>query len=143
MGQLSTLLKNIWNSLHFVVYKIFRPGSVDKNHLTYIDKVRQDWRARGFSCDLWTDPPGQVWNNFVHPTDELVIVLEGEMEFELEGKKNHPKMHEEVLSVRNRCCTGMTVLLVNFVPGRGRFCLPENFNVPLNCSGFCIETQCS
>ncbi|MBT6718075.1 MAG: cupin domain-containing protein [Nitrospina sp.] len=97
MGQLSTLLKNIWNSLHFVVYKIFRPGSVDKNHLTYIDKVRQDWRARGFSCDLWTDPPGQVWNNFVHPTDELVIVLEGEMEFELEGKKNHPKMHEEVL----------------------------------------------
>ena len=97
MNKLFTLLKNIWNSLHFAIFKVFQSGSVDKDQAIYIDKVRQDWRARGFSCDLWTDPPGQVWNNFVHPADELVMVIEGEMEFEFEGKKLHPKMHEEVL----------------------------------------------
>ncbi len=24
------------------------------------DAIARDWRARGFGCDLWTDPPGQV-----------------------------------------------------------------------------------
>ena len=97
MSKLVTSLKNIWNSLYFVTLKVFWSGSVDKDQMIYIDKVRKDWRARGFSCDLWTDPPGQVWNGFVHPTDELVMVIEGEMEFEFEGKKNHPKVHGEVL----------------------------------------------
>ena len=96
MNKLFTLLKNIWNSLHFVIFKVFRSGSVDKDQMMHIDKVRQDWRARGFSCDLRTDPPNQVWNNIVRKVDELAVVIEGEMEFELEGKKLHPKMHEEV-----------------------------------------------
>ena len=96
MDKLFNLLKNIWNSLHFVIFKVFRPVSVDSDQMIYIDKVRQDWRARGFSCDLRTDPPEQVWNNIVRKVDELAMVIEGEMEFELEGKKLHPKMHEEV-----------------------------------------------
>ncbi len=36
------------------------------------EKVKRDWAQRGFSCGLWADPPGQVWANFVHDTDELV-----------------------------------------------------------------------
>ena len=96
MDKLFNLLKNIWNSLHFLVFKVFRPVSVDRDQMIFIDKVRQDWRARGFSCDLRTDPPEQVWNNIVRKVDELAMVIEGEMEFELEGKKLHPKMHEEV-----------------------------------------------
>ena len=35
--------------------------------------VAADWDARGFSCDIWTDRPGQVWADFVHVTDELVL----------------------------------------------------------------------
>jgi quercetin dioxygenase-like cupin family protein len=54
-------------------------------------KVEQDWRARGFSCDLWTDPPGQVWRDYVHDTDELLMVVEGELEVEIEGKKHQGK----------------------------------------------------
>jgi mannose-6-phosphate isomerase-like protein (cupin superfamily) len=42
--------------------------------------VAQDWRERGFSCDLWVDPPGQRWEGFVHSTDELVVLMEGELE---------------------------------------------------------------
>jgi quercetin dioxygenase-like cupin family protein len=53
--------------------------------------------ARGFSCDLWIDPPGQRWEDFTHATDELVTVLEGEMEFEIAGKVQHPKPGEELL----------------------------------------------
>jgi hypothetical protein len=27
--------------------------------------LEADWRKRGFSCDLWIDPPGQVWEDNV------------------------------------------------------------------------------
>ena len=60
-------------------------------------KVQADWTARGFSCDLWVDPPGQRWEDFVHDTDEIVIVVEGEMEFEVNGVVHHPVIGEELL----------------------------------------------
>lgn len=41
--------------------------------------VAADWASRGFSCQLFVDPPGREWNDFVHPTDELVTVLEGQL----------------------------------------------------------------
>ena len=40
-------------------------------------KVAKDWQARGFSCDLWVDPPGQVWEDYVHSTDELLMLMDG------------------------------------------------------------------
>jgi quercetin dioxygenase-like cupin family protein len=68
-----------------------------------IDEIAADWRSRGFSCELWTDPPGQCWEDFTHATDELVIVLEGEMEFEIEGEVHHPKIGEELLIPARAC----------------------------------------
>ncbi len=71
-------------------------------------RIERDWRARGFSCGLWVDPPGQVWEDYTHATDELVMVLEGELELEMQGKTFRPKTGEEVFipaqalhSVRN------------------------------------------
>jgi len=61
-----------------------------------IERIRADWHGRGFSCDPWVDPPGRRWENFVHATDELVIVLEGRMEFEIEGTVHHPDSGEEL-----------------------------------------------
>ena len=61
------------------------------------EKVRKDWAARGFSCGLWIDAPGQVWSDFVHDTDELVMLLEGEEEFEMNGKKHRLRVGEEFL----------------------------------------------
>ena len=73
-----------------------------------IESVRQDWRNRGFSCDLWVDPPGQCWEGYVHATDELVMIVEGEVEFEIEGVIHRPDPGEELFipagavhSVRN------------------------------------------
>ena len=59
--------------------------------------VAVDWRKRGFSCGLWVDPPGQVWADFVHETDEIVMVVEGEAEFEIDGAIHRPGVGEELL----------------------------------------------
>ena len=49
------------------------------------DAAPADWRMRRFSCDHWGDLPGQVWSNFVHDTDELVVVVGGDVELEIAG----------------------------------------------------------
>ena len=49
--------------------------------------VAEVWARDGFSCELWVDPPGQQWLDFVHPTDERVVVKEGRVEFEVEGAR--------------------------------------------------------
>jgi quercetin dioxygenase-like cupin family protein len=59
--------------------------------------VERSWRERGFSCGLWVDRPGQVWADFVHDTDELVMVIDGEVEFEFEGRVHRPSPGEELL----------------------------------------------
>lgn len=59
-------------------------------------RIARDWASRGFSCELWVDPPEQRWEDFVHATDEVVVVLEGDMEFEIEGRLHRPKAGEEL-----------------------------------------------
>lgn len=59
--------------------------------------VAASWRSRGCSCDLWVDPPGQVWADFVHEVDELVMVVVGEVEFEIAGVTHRPEVGEELL----------------------------------------------
>jgi quercetin dioxygenase-like cupin family protein len=48
--------------------------------------IKQNWNSRGYSFGVFRDPPGQVWADFVHRTDELVVLAEGEIEVEVEGK---------------------------------------------------------
>ena len=48
-----------------------------------INSVRSNWQSRGFNCDVWTDPPGQTWEDYTHAVDEIVMILEGEVEFEI------------------------------------------------------------
>lgn len=78
------------------------------NLLMKQEDIESNWRVRGFSCELWIDPPGQRWEDFIHKVDELVIVLRGKVEFEIDGRIFHPACHEELLipagtlhSVRN------------------------------------------
>jgi mannose-6-phosphate isomerase-like protein (cupin superfamily) len=72
------------------------------------DEVLERWRARGFEGGLWVDPPGQVWEDYFHGTDELFMVVEGRVELEIQGRASRPAIGEEVLipararhSVRN------------------------------------------
>ena len=59
--------------------------------------IRADWARRGFGFEYWIDPPGQVWRDFVHEVDELVMLVEGEIELEFGGRKVRPAVAEEVL----------------------------------------------
>ena len=65
------------------------------------DQIKQDWNSRGYSFGVFRDPPGQVWADFVHQTDELVVLAEGEIEVEIEGKAERPKIGEEVFIPAN------------------------------------------
>ena len=78
-----------------------------------LEQVRADWQGRGFSCDVWTDPPGQVWADFVHAVDELVMPLEGALEIEMQGRRLRPKAGEVTLIP-----AGVSHTVRN--PGRGR-----------------------
>ena len=84
-----------------------------------IAQLRADWAARGYSCEYWIDPPGQVWADFVHDADELVMLVEGEIELAFDGRTLRPGVGEEVLipagsrhtvrntgAVSNRWCFG-------------------------------------
>jgi mannose-6-phosphate isomerase-like protein (cupin superfamily) len=84
-----------------------------------IEQVRKAWQARGFDCHVWTDSPGQVWADFVHSVDELVMLVTGEIELSCEGKTLRPQIGEEVFipagashtvrnvgSTTNRWCFG-------------------------------------
>lgn len=43
--------------------------------------VRADYP--GFTFDVFRDPPGQVWADFVHDRDEFVVVAEVRMDIEV------------------------------------------------------------
>lgn len=60
------------------------------------DTIRRDWAARGFSCDIWTDPPGQVWQDYVHAVDELLMLIDGAIELRFGGRVLHPAVGEEI-----------------------------------------------
>ncbi len=40
----------------------------------------------GFSFGTFRDPPGQLWADFVHDTDEFVVVAEGQLQIEVSGE---------------------------------------------------------
>ncbi|MEC8652475.1 MAG: cupin domain-containing protein [Planctomycetota bacterium] len=49
-------------------------------------KIQSSWYERGFSCELWIDPPEQVRRDFRHDVDELVLLVDGLAQIELGGK---------------------------------------------------------
>lgn len=65
------------------------------------EALAEDWAQKGFSCDLWVDPPGQRWEDYVHEVDELLFVAEGKLEVEIEGSKKILNQGDEVLIAAN------------------------------------------
>jgi quercetin dioxygenase-like cupin family protein len=71
-------------------------------------QVLQDWGARGFVGGFWIDPPGRSWERCRHHADQLLMLLDGSIELDIEGLLVRPSRGEEVLipagavhSVRN------------------------------------------
>ena len=64
-------------------------------------KIKQNWNSRGYTFGIFKDPPVQVREDFVHKTDELVVLAEGEIEIEIDGKSQRPQIGEEVFIPAN------------------------------------------
>jgi mannose-6-phosphate isomerase-like protein (cupin superfamily) len=57
------------------------PTPLDRN------KVAHDWDRRGYSCDVFVDPPRREWNDFIHATNELVTIVEGRLKLTIGGEE--------------------------------------------------------
>jgi mannose-6-phosphate isomerase-like protein (cupin superfamily) len=62
-----------------------------------LSDIRSDWARRGYTFEYWIDPPGQVWRDFEHEVEELVVLVEGEIEIEFAGKRVRPPVGAEIL----------------------------------------------
>ena len=58
--------------------------------------IAKDWHARGFSCGLWIDHAGREWAYQAQETDELFMIMSGELELELEGQTIQPAVGKEI-----------------------------------------------
>ncbi len=65
------------------------------------DKIESEWQTKGFSCDLWVDPPGQTWENYKHAVDELIYIMEGTLELEVSGKTQTLTAGQEAFIPKN------------------------------------------
>jgi quercetin dioxygenase-like cupin family protein len=66
-------------------------------------EVAQSWIQRGYSCDVFVDPPGREWNDFVHSTNELVTVVEGKLRMTIEGAEIIAEPGDEVFIPKEAC----------------------------------------
>ena len=60
-------------------------------------EVAKDWNARGFSCGLWIDHAGREWKDATSDTEELFMVMSGELELDMEDQRLRPAVGEEIL----------------------------------------------
>lgn len=63
--------------------------------------VAAQWRAQGYSCHDFRDPPGQEWNDFVHDTNELLTVVDGRLELLMAGERVVVEPGDEVFIPRD------------------------------------------
>ncbi len=61
-----------------------------------LSTLERDFRSRGYSFDIFVDPPGQEWLGFVHRVDEIVVPLEGQVTIVVDGVRHKPAIGEEV-----------------------------------------------
>jgi len=62
--------------------------------------VAADWRARGFTCYLFVDPPGRAWLDFTHRANELLAVAEGRLAVTVGGEQVIAEPGDEVFIPR-------------------------------------------
>ena len=61
-----------------------------------LDFIKQDWHSSGYSFRVFHKPASQVWADFIHGTNELVVFAEREIEEEIEGKAERFQIGEMV-----------------------------------------------
>ena len=70
---------------------------IQKNKLMNPDQIKQDWNSRGYSFGVFRDPPGRVWADFVHRTDELVVLAKARSRWRLQARLCDPGLEKRSL----------------------------------------------
>lgn len=55
-------------------------------YATPVGRTRVALDFPNFSFGVFKDPPGQVWSDFTHDTDEFVVVVEGQVTIDVAGE---------------------------------------------------------
>lgn len=78
------------------------PTHVSGKFATPIDRgaVAADWQLRGYSCNVFVDPPGRSWKDFVHDRNELITVVTGRLFLTVDGKEHTLEPGDETLIPR-------------------------------------------
>lgn len=66
-----------------------------KEHNIDVEKIKNEWQSKGFKCETYSTPAGDYWSSEGHESDEVFILLEGELEVSFQGKTYHPTIGEE------------------------------------------------
>ncbi|MCJ8299351.1 MAG: cupin domain-containing protein [Pseudomonadales bacterium] len=66
-----------------------------------VEQVTTDWQKRGFGCSIYVDAPGQQWIDFVHSTNELVMVLDGQLRMLVGDEEFIAEPGDEVFIAKN------------------------------------------
>ncbi|MBO1352001.1 MAG: cupin domain-containing protein [Hormoscilla sp. GUM202] len=59
------------------------------------ENIKNEWESKGFKCETYSTPAGDYWSSEGHETDEIFILLEGELEVSFQGKTYFPAIGEE------------------------------------------------
>ncbi len=70
--------------------------AVDNSFIINRSTVANDWHDRGFSCGMWIDHAGREWSYEAQDTDELFMLMSGELELEMKGQLICPLVGEEI-----------------------------------------------
>ena len=69
---------------------------MDNSLLFNRSEIAKDWHARGFFCGVWIDHAGREWSYQAQETDELFMMMSGELELEIGGQSIRPLVGEEI-----------------------------------------------
>ncbi|MCJ8340263.1 MAG: cupin domain-containing protein [Pseudomonadales bacterium] len=66
-----------------------------------LEQVTVEWKKRGFGCAIYVDSPGQEWLDFIHPCNELVMVVEGQLRMRVADEEFIANPGDEVFIAKN------------------------------------------
>ena len=49
-------------------------------------QIQRQWADQGFSCDLWVETPGSALSDFVHDSEERILLLDGTLVIEMNDR---------------------------------------------------------
>jgi len=60
------------------------------------EQLKDQWEKKGYQCELHSNEPQESWSSEGHKTEEIFVLLEGELEVSYQGKTYRPNPGEQI-----------------------------------------------